>query len=173
VKQSKLKLLAVGSVAKPFGIKGDVIVQPLMDARGRFRARRKVRIGRNEDTTEARIIERAVADARGIRLKLKGIDTRTAAEKIRGLMLFVEEADAIRLPRGTYFIHDIIGLSVSDDQGAALGTVSDVLRYPANDVYVVRSSDGEILVPAVKEFVRKIDLGTRTLVVHLLDGMRG
>ena len=173
MKQSKPKLLAVGSVTKPFGIKGEVIVQPLTDAPGRFRARRRVRLGRGEDTTESRVIERAVADARGVRVKLKGIDSRTAAERIRGHMLFVEEADAVRLPRGTFFIHDIIGLSVSDEQGAVLGTVSDVLRYPANDVYVVRGGDGEILVPAVKEFVRKIDLETRTLVVHLLDGMRG
>lgn len=173
MKQSKPKLVAVGSVTKPFGIKGDVIVQPLTDVPGRFRARRRVHMGRDDETTESRVIERAVVEARGVRVKLKGIDSRTAAEKIRGHMLFVEGADAVRLPQGTFFIHDIIGLSVSDEQGAALGTVSDVLRYPANDVYVVSGSEGEILVLAVKEFVRKIDLGTRTLVVHLLDGMRG
>jgi 16S rRNA processing protein RimM len=173
VKQSKQKLLAVGSVTKPFGIKGDLIVQPLTDVPGRFRARRRVHMGRDDKTTESRVIEQAVADGRGVRLKLKGIDNRTAAEKVRGHILYVEETDAVRLPRGTYFIHDIIGLSVSDEQGAVLGTVSDVLRYPANDVYVVRSSEGEILVPAVKEFVRKVDLATRTLVVRLLDGMRG
>ena len=104
-------------------------------------------------------------------LKLKGIDDRNAAESLRGKVLFVDEAHRAKLPEGEYFVHDVLGLAVREEGGTDLGTVADVLRYPASDVYVVRGDRGEILIPAVKEFVRSVDLGARTMTVRLIEGM--
>ena len=104
-------------------------------------------------------------------MKLKGIDDRNAAERLRGRILFVDEAHRAKLPKGQYFVHDVLGLAVREEGGTDLGTVADVLRYPASDVYVVRGDRGEILIPAVKEFVQSVDLGARTMTVRLIEGM--
>ncbi|MEW6509693.1 MAG: ribosome maturation factor RimM [Bacteroidota bacterium] len=164
-------LYAVGTIAKAYGVRGDVVVQPLTDSAARFRKLRNAWLGR--DTVAAREvrIERATVDSRGVRLKLEGIDDRTAAGELRGMMLFVDKTHRVRLPAGSYFVHDVIGLAVRDRDGADLGTVADVLRYPANDVYVVRGNGREFLLPAVREFVTAIDLATRTMTVRLIEGM--
>ena len=108
---------------------------------------------------------------RGVRLKLAGIDDRDAADRARGKILFVDEAHRAKLAKGQYFVHDVLGLAVREEGGSDLGTVADVLRYPASDVYVIRGDRGEILIPAVKEFIRSVDLETRTMTVRLIEGM--
>ena len=127
--------------------------------------------GRGEHLEIGTYVEKAVVSPRGIRLKLRGIDDRNAAGRIRGKILFVDEAHRAKLSKGQYFVHDVLGLAVREEGGGDLGTVADILRYPASDIYVVRGDRGEILIPAVKEFVRSVDLGTRTMTVRLIEGM--
>lgn len=99
------------------------------------------------------------------------METRTAAEALKGQLLFVDEQHRVRLPAGKYFVHDVLGLEVRDDLGRALGTVADVLHTPANDIYVVRGDAHEFMIPAVREFIEAIDLERRTMTVHLIDGL--
>jgi len=167
------QLYAVGSVVKAIGIAGEVVVQPMTDFPARFRTLHLLWLGADSSSVAETVVEKAVVSPRGIRLKLKGIDDRDAAERIRGKLLFVDEAHRAKLPKGRYFVHDVLGLAVREEGGSDLGTVADVLRYPASDVYVVRGDRGEILIPAVKEFVRSVDLGTRTMTVRLIEGMAG
>jgi 16S rRNA processing protein RimM len=167
------QLYAVGSVVKAIGVAGEIVVQPMTDFPARFRTLRLLWLGKDSGSVAEAVVEKAVVSARGIRLKLKGIDDRDAAERIRGKILFVDEAHRAKLPKGQYFVHDVLGLVVREEGGSDLGTVADVLRYPASDVYVVRGDRGEILIPAVKEFVRSVDLGTRTMTVRLIEGMAG
>jgi 16S rRNA processing protein RimM len=164
-------LYAVGTVVKAIGIAGEVVVQPMTDFPARFRKLRILWMGTDSGSASEARVEKAVVSPRGIRLKLRGIDDRDAAERIRGNILFVDEAHRARLPEGRYFVHDVLGLAVREEGGADIGTVADVLRYPASDVYVVRGERGEILIPAVKEFIRSVDLGTRTMTVRLIEGM--
>jgi 16S rRNA processing protein RimM len=171
VNTSDLQLVAVGMIVKGFGIRGHVVVQPMTDMPARFARLKAVWMGRDTHTVTRCGIELAVVEPRGIRLKLDGIDDRTAADTLRGMLLFVEETEAIRLPKGHVFVHELLGMFVHDEEGHSLGTVADVLKYPANDVYVVRDGMREILIPAVKEFVRAIDVRTRTVTVHLIEGM--
>ncbi|MDL1892355.1 16S rRNA processing protein RimM, partial [Sphingobacteriales bacterium CHB3] len=77
----------------------------------------------------------------------------------------------VRLPKGSYFIHNIIGLRVIGENDEAIGVVKDVLKYPANDVYVVERYGNEVLLPAVKEFIKKIDMESGTMTVRLIEGM--
>jgi 16S rRNA processing protein RimM len=165
------QLYAVGTIVKAIGIAGEVAVQPMTDFPARFRKLRVLWMGGDSGSAAETVVEKAVVSPRGIRLKLKGIDDRNAAERIRGKILFVDEAHRAKLPRGQYFVHDVLGLAVSEEGGGDLGTVADVLRYPASDVYVVRGERGEILIPAVKEFIRSVNLGTRTMTVRLIEGM--
>jgi 16S rRNA processing protein RimM len=116
-------------------------------------------------------IEHAAVGPRGVKMKFAGIDDRTAAEQLVGSFLYVKETERARLPKGRYYTHDIVGLAVIDEQGVDHGTVRDVLKMPAHDVYVVGGKGNEILLPAVKEFILKIDLRTRTMKVRLIEGM--
>ncbi len=165
------QLYAVGTIVKAIGIAGEVVVQPMTDFPAKFRTLRVLWIGSDNVSASRAAVEKAVVSPRGVRLKLKGVDDRNAAEGIRGKILFVDEAHRATLARGQYFVHDILGLTVREESGSELGTVADVLRYPASDVYVIRGNRGEILVPAVKEFVRSVDLETRTMTVRLIEGM--
>jgi len=171
VKKEHPQLYAVGNIVKAFGIRGDVVVQHMTDSADRFRSLRTAWLGTDSQSVAEVRIERVTVGPRGVRVKLGGIDDRTAAEALRGKVLFVDEKHRARLPAGSYFVHDVIGLSVHDDRGNALGSVADVLHYPANDIYVVRGNGNEFMIPAVKEFVAAIDMAHRTMTVHLIEGL--
>ena len=164
-------LLAIGSIVKAFGIEGHVIVQPLTEFPSRFRKGSKVLFGRNDRDVRELVIGRAAVGPRGVNVKFAGIDDRNAAEQLVGSLLFIRERQRARLPKGHYFTHDIVGLSVVDEHGVHRGTVREVLKMPAQDVYVVSGKGAEILLPAVKEFILDIDLASRTMTVRLIEGM--
>ena len=80
---------------------------------------------------------------------------------------------AVKLKKDEYFIADLIGLQVTSDEGEALGEISDVLQTGANDVYVIKTPEGEeILLPAIKDCVKAVDIEGKTMEVHLLPGLR-
>jgi len=173
-------LIAVGSIAKAFGIKGDVIVEPLTDIPERFRSLQNVYLASELSATGVNDSEPMLAEVtavqiepRGIRMKLSCAPDRTAAEKLVGLLVMIPPEDIVPLPPGTFFVHELIGFTAVDEQGARLGTLKDVLHYPAHDVYVI-GAEGvqDLLVPAVREFVRSIDSVTRTMVIRVIEGMR-
>ncbi len=172
-------LTAVGLIVKVFGIKGDVIVKPTTDDPGRFRRLRKVFVARlplagaatDRPQESALTVERASVKPQGVRVKLGGIDDRTAASRIVGSYLCVQSEERVRLPEGSFFVHDIVGLRVVDAAGEAIGVVKEVLRLPANDVYIVDHSGREVMIPAVGEFVKKVDLASGSMVVSLIEGM--
>jgi 16S rRNA processing protein RimM len=171
VTAKELDMLAVGMVVKPFGVRGEVIVQPMTDSPSRFRRLNAVWVGENSASAQQRAVEKAVPAPHGIRMKLKGIDDRTAAERTRGQLLFVDKANQVHPPAGRYFVHDVIGLVVRGEEGIDLGTITDVLHYPASDVYVVRGKRGDVQIPAVKEFVKAIDIENRIMTVRLIEGL--
>ena len=94
----------------------------------------------------------------------------TSVESLRGQILYVKEKDLVVLPKDQYYIFEIIGLQVYDETGLNLGTVSDVLQTGSNDVYVVeKQGKAQLLVPALKEVVRKIDISGQRMVVKLQE----
>jgi 16S rRNA processing protein RimM len=168
---SSRALLAIGKIVKARGIRGDVVVRPMTDRPARFKKLNRVFVGSTDATAcEADVLQVAV-EQRGIRLRLANATDRNSAEDLIGSLVFVEEGEAIRLPRGTFFVHDVIGLNVLDDSGNAVGIVKDVIKYPANEIYVVDRNGKELLLPAVKEFIKKIDLQAKTMRVKLIEGM--
>ncbi|MBX7213641.1 MAG: ribosome maturation factor RimM [Thermoflexales bacterium] len=100
-----------------------------------------------------------------------GVDTRNDAEALRGARIHVRTSDLPRLDAGEYYAHDLIGLRVIDVAGAEIGELADVLATGANDVYVVRSADGERLLPAIESVVRAIDLAAGTMTVIIPEGL--
>ena len=101
--------------------------------------------------------------------KLKGIDTPEQAAALRGKKVSIDRAD-VRLPEGTVFIADLIGCRVMDENGTEIGKIRDVLTMPSSDVYVVEG-EHQYMIPAVREFVKEIDVTQRFVRVHLIEGM--
>ena len=116
---------------------------------------------------------RVVPHTRGAQvvLTLEGIEDRDAAEALRGWLVQVPENEAWKLPKGQYYWHQIIGLEVITKDGRRLGSVADILETGANDVYVVKREDGELLLPAIKDVVKKISPERGEMIVELLPGM--
>ena len=109
-------------------------------------------------------------------VKLTGIDDRSEAERYRNPWLFVEEADAMELEEGQYWIHDLIGLTVVAEDGRLLGTLTDVLATGANDVYVLAAAADvnngrEILIPAIADVILSVDVANRRMTVRLPEGL--
>jgi 16S rRNA processing protein RimM len=101
----------------------------------------------------------------------QGIDSRTAAEAVRGFEICIPRTAAPALPEATYYHHDILGLTVQTEAGEGLGEIVDIWPSAAHDLYVVRRDTGEWLLPAVRAFILRIDLPRRVMVVRPIEGL--
>lgn len=143
-------------------------VKPLGGSAQRFRNLKTVFLG--DERAPADILHRRVI-GKGAVLRLSTIKSREAAREVFQTYLYVPEAEAAPLPEGEYFVHQIVGLTVVTVEGETLGTVREVLETGSNDVYVVRQGPREVLVPALKDVVRRIDLDARFMEVALPPGL--
>ena len=105
-------------------------------------------------------------------LKFKSIDQLNDVERFKGKDLLVHRDHAVKLEKNEFFIVDLIGLNVETDEGMELGILTDVLQTGANDVFVVKMSDGnEVLIPYIEQCVPEIHPETGKVTVHLLPGL--
>ena len=161
--------LVVGRVAAPFGIRGEIKIRVMTDFPERF-TERPLYVG--QDRTRFEVTAWRAHGANVGVLALKGISSRDDAEALRNAMLYAHVDDAVRLPKDEYYVHEIVGLAAYTDDGRVIGVVVDVIPTGSNDVYVVKSPDErEILIPAIKEVIKKIDLGAGSLVIRPIEGL--
>lgn len=105
-------------------------------------------------------------------LKFRGIDSIEEAERYRKASLLVPRSDAVRLRKDEYFVADLIGLNVRDEDGTEIGTLKDVIETGANDVYAIDLRDGrELLLPAIKQCVLEVDVEAGFIRIHILEGL--
>lgn len=164
-----LHLMVVGEVLKPWGFRGELKIKIISDYPNRLLKHKTLYIG-----TPARAyqVERARLHSGYALLKFIGYETDTSVAKLRGELVQIPEQDAAKLKKGQYYHHQIIGLTVVTPDGATLGTLSQILETGANDVYVVNTPSGkELLLPAIKSVIKKIDLESKTMTVELLPGL--
>jgi 16S rRNA processing protein RimM len=164
-------MIAIGRIAKSNGIRGEVRVNPLTHDAGRFSKLKAVMVGASEDALLRYTVKVVRFHRSQAVLKFGGIDTRDAADALREQFLFVEEAKAVSPKKGSYFIHDIVGMEVVMENGEVVGNVTDVWQMPANDVWVIQRNGKELLIPAVKEIIRSVDTQKRTIVIHAMEGL--
>ena len=143
----------------------------LTDSPDRFVKLKAVWIGSEEAIATRYAILAVRVERSAVVLKLKEIDSRSLADELRGRYLFIEAKDTVAPKKGSYFIHDIIGMKVVTEAGDEVGSVRDVMELPANDVWVVAAGKKEILIPAIKEVIRLVDVNGRTVVIRPLEGM--
>lgn len=154
----------IGYVRRAVGLSGEVEVEPLTDDTGRFKPGLSVRAG-----AAVRQVEAVRNGAGTLVLKLIGVDDRDLADDLRGKYLEIETAEVQPLPEGSYYHWQLLGLEVFDIAGTRLGEITDIIDNPANDIYLLSAEDRQVLVPAVSEVVRSIDLAAGRMVVDLPD----
>lgn len=164
-------LLQVGIIASTHGVRGEVKVYPTTDDPRRFRRLKEVVLDTGKEKMNLEI-EGVKFFKQFVILKFKGLDNINDIEKYRQKSLYVTRKNAVRLQRDEYFIADLIGLKVQDEDGKELGTVKDVIETGANDVYEVEMADGKsLLLPAIKQCILNVDVDNGTMQVHVLEGL--
>jgi 16S rRNA processing protein RimM len=157
--------VAVGRVLAPFGLKGELKVQALTDNPRRFAPGSKLFAGDQPVT----VLKSREAQGH-VFLMLKGYAGRGSVDRFRHAMLQVPEAALEPLPEGEYYRFQLIGLTVSGRDGASLGTLDEIIETGANDVYRVRTPDGnDVLIPALDDVIVSVDLAAKRMVVDPPD----
>lgn len=163
--------LEIGQIVNTSGLKGFLKVIPLTDDITRFEDLKTVYIQEKKDLVEFKIQE-VKYSKNMVLLKLKGIDDIGEAEKFKNFYIKINRKDAVELEEDSYFIVDIIGCKVFTDENEFLGKVIDVFQTGSNDVYTVKNNeDKEILLPAIEDVIKDIDIANKKIVVKLMDGL--
>ena len=161
----------IGQIVNTSGLKGIIKVKPFTDDIQKFNNFKTIYISIKNSLKEFEI-EQVRINKNMVFLKLKGIDTVEEAENYRNFYLKVKRDKDEKLEKDSYYIVDIIGCKVYTDENKELGTVTDVFSTGSNDVYVAQNELGkQILLPAIKEVIKNVDVKNKTITVHLLEGL--
>ena len=160
--------LMIGEIVKPQGVRGEVKVRPCTCDLARFEGLETVYVEKDGGYAPLSIRVNRLADD-AVFMNVAGVSDRDAAEALRGTKLYIDRAHAVALDEDTNFLADLYGLRGVVDDGRDLGKLSNVMQPGGNDVYVFKGPLGEVLVPALKSVVVKVDLEKGEM---LLDGKR-
>lgn len=157
------QFITVGQIINTHGLNGEVKVYPLTDDIKRFRKLKKIYI--NE--VERQVVWCKLQVDRAI-LKIEGIDSIEDAVKYKEKYIEVSREDAVKLPEGRYFVTDIIGCTVVDENGVDYGKIYDVIHTKNNDVYWIKEGK-ELLIPVLKEIVVNIDVENQKITIKPVE----
>jgi len=161
--------LVVGFLRRPHGVQGEIIMDLHTDFPERLRSGRELFVGEEH---KLMTVEGARPHAKGMLIKFKGVETPEEAGQFRNQWVYVRASDVPSLPAGKIYQHELFGFEVVDENGNGLGELVEIIETGANDVYVVRDSNGrEILLPAIPSVILDLDPDRRLMRVHLLDGL--
>jgi len=160
----------VGIYTNTHGVKGEIKVFPTTDDLSRFKKLKEVIMRTREGDITMKVAGTRM-QKQMVLMRFAGIDNINDIEKYKGSGLFVHRKDAIPLKENEYFIADLIGLAVKNDEGKLLGKLTEVLQTGSNDVYVVKNAEREWLFPAIPECVQSVDVEAGEMIVHIMDGL--
>ena len=169
---SKMEKIKIGRIVSSVALRGEVKVYHYSDYKERFEELESILVDNGKSFNEYEI--------EGIRyqknmaiLKLKGVDDRNKADSLNQKDIYILENQLRELPEGTYYVKDLIGCSViHSETGEDLGRIIDVIQNTAQDIYEIKNAAGkEFLIPAVAQFVKKIDINNKTVIVNLIPGL--
>jgi 16S rRNA processing protein RimM len=166
------RLVAIGEIGRPHGLRGEVRVTPLTDRPERFETLREcVLWDEAHDRREPCRIIGARMHGGTLVVAVAGYDTPEAAAALTGRLLAVPEADALPPPEGHFYPWQLVGCRVVTEEGRDVGRVLRVEGSPAQDLWVIGDDSHEHLVPAVAEIVREVDLSGRRVVIRPPEGL--
>lgn len=166
------QFLQVGAIANTHGIAGEVKIFPMTDDIKRFKKLKEVYLETGKERVLLHVVSCKFIKNQPV-LKFKEFANINEIEKYKRCGLFVTRDQAVPLGKDEYYIADLIGLTVLNEENKeVIGTLSDVLQTGANDVYVVTTEDGkEVLLPVIRECIKKVDLENGQVLVHLMKGL--
>jgi 16S rRNA processing protein rimM len=167
-----MKEIEIGKIVTAVGIKGEVKFYSFSDDPMKLAELEYIYIGKNKTKYDVEKVRSPKGNTAA--LKLIGIDTRNDAELLKDKLCYIDESMLSDLGEGEYYIKDLIGLEVFDEKDNSLvGVLEDVIQNTAQDIYLIKTKDGsEVLVPAVKEFIKDIDIETGRICINFIEGMR-
>lgn len=161
-----MEKIKIGRIVNAVALRGEVKIYNYSGYRERYEELDRIIIENKEYE-----IEKVRYQQEMVILKLSGIDNRNAAEAMKNKDVYITEEDLEELPDDTFYIRDLIGLEVIDDSGR-IGVIKDVLQPSSQDVYVIRTDKNQdVMIPAVKEFVKEVNLEEKYIKVSLIEGM--
>lgn len=161
----------IAYIANTLGIRGELKVLLISNVPDRFDGLEDCYIDTGKERLPVQVERHRPYRKNCVAIKLKGYDDIRSVEPFKGSYLVVDRANLAKLEEGHFFVFDIIGCKVLTTDGEAIGEVEDVLSSGANDLYVVKREKGEVLIPAVKEMVKDIDIAKKTIRVQLPEGL--
>ena len=165
------QLMEIGQIVNTYGIKGYLKIVPYTDDITRFEKLESIYIEVKKELKDF-IIEDVKYSKNLVLLKLKGIDDINSAEIYKNCYIKISRSQSVKLPENSYFIVDLIGLNVYTDNDEELGNIIDVFSTGANDIYVVKNELGkQVLLPAISDVIKKVDIQNKKMIVHLIDGL--
>lgn len=164
-------MLRVGVISSTHGVRGEVKVYPTTDDVNRFKKLKTVVLDIRPEPLTLHI-DSVKFFKNMVILKFREFNNINEIEKYKGRDLLIRRDQAVKLGPDENFIVDLIGLSVVTDEGEEFGTLKDVLKTGANDVYIIQGRDGkEYLFPAIKECILDVNLEEQRVTVHIMDGL--
>ena len=160
----KKQYIEAGRIVNTHGVAGEVKIEVWLDSPHFLKSFKRCFIDRREVKLLSARVHKGFLIA-----KLENVEDVNAAMALKGRTVFIDRADA-RLPKGAFFLQDIIGADVVDESGNEIGKLTDVMETPASNVYVVKG-EREHLIPAVPEFILSTDAENGIITVHLIEGM--
>ena len=161
----------IGQIVNTSGLKGILKIKPFTDDIKKFSNLKTIYIKTKSGLTEFKI-EQVRYVKNMVMLKLAGIDTVEEAEKYRNLYIKILRDQEEELEEGSYYVVDILGCKVNTDANQELGKIVDVFQTGSNDVDVVKDEQGkQILLPAIKQVIKNVDIKNKIITVHLLEGL--
>lgn len=161
--------LSVGFLRRPHGVKGEIVMDVHTDFPERMKSGRKLFIGEERQPVTLTSVR---PHQSGLLVKFKGVETPEQAGKFRNQWVYVKKSDLPPLSEGQLYQFELLGFRVVDEDGNPLGELVEILETGANDVYVVRDDSGrEILLPNIPSVILDLEPASRTMRVHLLEGL--
>lgn len=163
-----MEFIKVGNVANIHGIKGELSIYPYTDDISNFCKYKKFYIGQNKKCFK---VIKLRSHKNMVLALLDGVSTREEAYLLKTFDVYVDRLDLKKLDENSYYIEDLIGLDVIDQNDICIGTLKDVIKYPSSDVYEITTNNGNIYLPAIKEVVSKVDILNKKIYVKVMKGL--
>ena len=166
MKPSDPEFIAIGEILTPWGVKGKLKVEVITDFPQRFASSSKVYVNQQPMTIDSCIWHKGK-----VIIKLNTIDSIEDAQRLRGQPIEIHHSQLQPLPEGQYYHFQLIGLEVCTTERELLGNITEILASKSNDTYVVHGAKGEILIPAIEDVVKSIDLDKGRIVIEPIEGL--
>ncbi|MDA8233231.1 MAG: ribosome maturation factor RimM [Clostridia bacterium] len=164
-------LITIGKIVSTQGHRGEVRVLPYTDFPERFQTMKEITVSLN-GRIQIMHPEKVWQHKKFIIIKFEEVHDMNQAELLRDALILISPEQLNQLPEGTYYIFQIVGLEVYTEEGRLLGKIKEVLSTGSNDVYIIeRENQRDLLIPAIKQVIKKVDVENKKMVVELMEGL--